>query len=243
MSRSTARPMPELVVVTGMSGAGRSTAADALEDLGWYVVDNLPPALLPDAGRARGPASQGTVPRIAVGRRLRGRAFFNDLAHGAGDAARPAGSRRDVAVPRGLRRGARPPLRASRRPHPLQGDGRVARRHRRASASCSRDLRGDADLVIDTSALNVHELRAAGRRRRSRRRATRRCGRRVVSFGFKYGMPVDADLVAGRAVPAQPALDPRAAPADRPRPRGERLRARPAGRRRVPRPLRRAARD
>ena len=101
-----------------------------------------------------------------------------------------------------------------RRPHPLQGDGRIVDGIA-AERELLRELRGDADLVIDTSSLNVHELRAkmdaqfAGDEE-PELRAT------VMSFGFKYGLPVDADLVVDMPLPAQPALGPGAAPLHRP---------------------------
>lgn len=181
----------ELVVVTGMTGAGRSTAAKELEDLGYFVVDNLPPSLLPDVVRLVD-QSQGTQQRIAVVVDVRSGSFFatlrNLLAQGVGgrrttllflDAAD------DVLVRR---------QEAARRPHPLQASGRLLdglTRERRVLA----DLRGDAGLVIDTTALNVHQLtdrvaEAFGTPETTGLKVT------VISFGFKYGIPVDADFVA-----------------------------------------------
>jgi UPF0042 nucleotide-binding protein len=181
----------ELVVVTGMTGAGRSTAAKELEDLGFYVVDNLPPRLLPDVVRLVDD-SRGREQPIAVVVDVRSGAFFEGLqealAHGS------TGRRTtllyleandDVLVRR---------QEAARRPHPLQEGGRLLdglRRERMVMAG----VRGDADVVIDTSNLNVHELtdrvaEAFGTAKSTSMKAT------VVSFGFKYGIPVDADFVA-----------------------------------------------
>jgi len=181
----------ELVVVTGMTGAGRSTAAKELEDLGYYVVDNLPPRLLPDVVRLVDD-SRGPEQPIAVVVDVRSGAFFEGLrealAHGA------TGRRTtllyleandDVLVRR---------QEAARRPHPLQEGGRLLdglRRERMVMAG----VRGDADIVIDTSNLNVHQLtdkvdEAFGTELSTSLKAT------VVSFGFKYGIPVDADFVA-----------------------------------------------
>jgi UPF0042 nucleotide-binding protein len=182
---------PELVVISGMSGAGRSTAAKVLEDLGWFVVDNLPPSLIPTmvdlAAR-----TQGTVPRIAVVVDVRGRSFFEHL-HEALEHIGSGGlhhrivfleSADDVLVRR---------FENVRRPHPLQGEGRITDGIER-ERELLRELRGEADLVLDTSSRNVHELRAALESAFSGTahptlRAT------VMSFGFKYGLPVDADLV------------------------------------------------
>ena len=183
--------MGELVVVTGMTGAGRSTAAKELEDLGFYVVDNLPPSLLPDVVRLVD-ESLGSGQPMAVVVDVRSGSFFHtlhaNLAQGA--IGRKAtlvflDATDEVLVRR---------QEAARRPHPLQASGRLLdglRRERRVLA----DLRSDADLVIDTSALNVHELTdriaaAFGTEESTRLKVT------VVSFGFKYGIPVDADFMA-----------------------------------------------
>ena len=185
------RHQGELVVVTGMTGAGRSTAAKELEDLGYYVVDNLPPSLLPDVVRLVD-QSQGSEQRMAVVTDVRSGSFFHTL---QAQLAQGATGRRTTLVFLDatdevlVRR-----QEAARRPHPLQGSGRLLdglTREREVLA----DLRSDADLVIDTSALNVHQLTdriadAFGSPDRTGLRVT------VVSFGFKYGIPVDADFLA-----------------------------------------------
>ncbi len=183
--------IPELVIISGMSGAGRSTAAKCLEDLGWFVVDNLPPALIPTMVEL-GARSQGNVARIAVVVDVRGRRFFDNLRESLADLETKHVTRRIVFLESSddalVRR-----FEGVRRPHPLQGDGRIVDGIA-AERELLRELRGDADLVIDTSSLNVHELRAkmdaqfAGEEE-PELRAT------VMSFGFKYGLPVDADLV------------------------------------------------
>lgn len=183
--------IPELVIISGMSGAGRSTAAKCLEDLGWFVVDNLPPALIPTMVDL-GARSQGNVARIAVVVDVRGRGFFDTLREALNGLDAQKVTRRIVFLEASdealVRR-----FESVRRPHPLQGDGRIVDGIE-AERDLLRELRGDADLVIDTSSLNVHELRAkldarfAGEEE-PELRAT------VMSFGYKYGLPVDADHI------------------------------------------------
>jgi RNase adapter protein RapZ len=181
----------DLLLVTGMSGAGKTATGAVLEDLGWFVVDNLPPALLPDLVSTI--KRDGEVTRLAVGVDVRGGAFFGDL-KGAVEALEHGGIRSQVLFLEAnddvlVRR-----FESVRRPHPLQAEGRVLDGivHERALLS---DLRATADFIIDTSFLNVHEL--AGRVRTAFA-DPEAAGLRaiVVSFGYKYGIPVDADLVA-----------------------------------------------
>ena len=184
-------PRGDLVVVTGMTGAGRSTAAKELEDLGFYVVDNLPPSLLPDTVRLVD-QNLGRGQRMAVVVDVRSGSFFHTL---RAQLAQGATGRRttllflDATDEVLVRR-----QEAARRPHPLQGSGRLLDglvRERKVLA----DLRGDADLLIDTTSLNVHQLTeriadAFGSPETTRLKVT------VISFGFKYGIPVDADFLA-----------------------------------------------
>jgi len=183
---------PEIVIITGMSGAGRSTAAKSLEDLDWFVADNLPPAMLVTmldlARRAR-----AEVPRVAAVVDIRSRAFSTDLKSAIADldatGAHPYVVFLEAADETLVRR-----FENVRRPHPLQENGRVidgimAEREQLQS------IRAAADLIIDTSGLNIHELRsrvreAFGNESDTAVRVT------VLSFGFKYGLPVDADMVA-----------------------------------------------
>ncbi|HVE98251.1 MAG TPA: RNase adapter RapZ [Mycobacteriales bacterium] len=191
MSDTTAPEPVDLTIITGLSGAGRSEAAKCLEDLGWFVVDNLPPALLHTMAELVR-RSQGAVSRLAVVVDVRGRAFFPDLRSGLDELDAKAIARRIVFLEASdealVRR-----FEHVRRPHPLQEDGRLVDGISR-ERELLQELRGEADLVIDTSDLNVHELRekvgaALTGPADPHLRAT------VVSFGFKYGLPVDADLV------------------------------------------------
>jgi len=182
---------PDIVIITGMSGAGRSTAAKSLEDLGWFVVDNLPPGLLPTMVDLA-ERSKGAVPKIAAVVDVRSRAFTTDL-----KSAIDGLSARGVALRIVFLEAADETLvrrfDSVRRPHPLQASGRVVDGIA-AERGLLREVRGGADLVLDTSRLNVHELRGRMRDFFGGRSAK---GPRVsiMSFGYKYGLPVDADIV------------------------------------------------
>ena len=181
----------DLVLVTGMSGAGRSTAARALEDMGWFVIDNMPPSLLTSAVdlARRSP----DVQRVGVVVDARGGSFFRELSDAIRDLPREGVGLRIVFLEASdealVRR-----FESSRRPHPLQGGQRILD-GLQAERDLLADLRARADLVIDTSAINVHDLR---RRMEDAFEADvpPRLTCTVMSFGFKYGIPVDADLVA-----------------------------------------------
>ncbi len=178
----------EVVVVTGMSGAGRSTVAHAMEDLGWYVVDNLPPALLSNLCDM----AAKTVTNMAVVIDVRGRQFFDDLNVALSEIGERGIARRilfvDAADDVLIRR-----FESTRRPHPLQGadrivDGITKERDR------LREIRSIADIVIDSSALNIHQLeKKIEELFHSDGSADLRVN--ILSFGYKYGIPVDADLV------------------------------------------------
>ena len=188
----TAVPALDVTIVTGMSGAGRSSAGDVLEDLGFFVIDNLPPALIPKITElARG----GERPdRYALVVDVRSGAFMEDL-----DAAlselRDTGARTrilflDAADETLVRR-----FEASRRPHPLATADRVTDGIAQERALLEQ-LKGQADLVIDTSNLNVHELRDRLRERfGGAEGVSASLQANVVSFGYKHGVPLDVDIV------------------------------------------------
>ena len=182
----------ELVVVTGLSGAGRSTAAHHLEDLGWFVVDNLPPSLIGTmVDLALG--SEGAVEKIVVVTDTRSRPFVGDLETALAQLAARGTKARvlfleadDSALVRRFD--------SVRRPHPLQGDGGLVEGIARERVLL-RETRAAADLVLDTSLLNVYELRTRVGAAFDVQASKAPLQLTLMSFGYKYGLPVDADLV------------------------------------------------
>ena len=178
-----------LLIVTGMSGAGRSTVAHALEDLGWYVVDNLPPALLPELATQ---TNSSEMVSLAVVVDVRGGKFFDELNNSLAKLKSASVPYRllflDASDQALVQR-----FESTRRPHPLQAKDRIVDGIARERAKLE-EIRAQADVVIDSSNLNVHQLEkrtseifAAGML------ASLRIN--VLSFGYKYGIPVDSDLV------------------------------------------------
>jgi UPF0042 nucleotide-binding protein len=182
----------QVVIVTGMSGAGRSTSAHCLEDLGWFVVDNLPPTLIGTmVDLALG--SEGAVTKIAVVTDLRSRPFPGELRMALAELEARGTTTRvlfleasDEALVRRFD--------SVRRPHPMQGVGGLVEGIAR-ERDLLRDERGEADLVLDTSVLNVYELRARVAAAFDETAAAAPLQLTLMSFGYKYGLPVDADLV------------------------------------------------
>jgi UPF0042 nucleotide-binding protein len=190
MGRMTEAGPAEVLVVTGMSGAGKTAVGAVLEDLGWFVVDNLPPTLLPDLVET---VTRDTdLRRLAVGADVRGGVFFREL-RGAMARLREIGLRPHLLFLEASDEALVRRFESVRRPHPLQSGGRVLDGIRRERELVS-SLRADADLVIDTSVLNVHEL--ASRVRTAFSAGQARLSAIIVTFGFKYGLPADADVVA-----------------------------------------------
>ena len=190
--------MGEFVVITGLSGAGRSLAADDLEDLGWFVIDNLPPALVPKVVElAQTPGSQ--VQRVAL---VMGTGHYQDeilptLAWLRSTGARVRvlflGASTDTLVRR---------YESSRRRHPLSGDevgadegtGHLAPAIERERLLLD-PVKSEADVVVDTSELNVHELRRRMRNLFGGAESEPTMQTTLLSFGYKNGLPLDADLV------------------------------------------------
>ncbi|MDQ1646979.1 MAG: RNase adapter protein RapZ [Cryptosporangiaceae bacterium] len=184
------RASTELVIVTGLSGAGRSTVARALENVGFYVVDNLPQSLMVTMAELAF-ESGGAARRTAMILDVRSRAFSTDLTGAVADLRERGFVPRvlfvDASDEELIRR-----FESVRRNHPLQGKGRLADGIA-AERNLLLDARGESDLILDTTLLNVNQLRA---------RVEDLFGGEglalhvtVLSFGFKYGLPADADLV------------------------------------------------
>jgi len=194
-----------VVVITGMSGAGRSTVAHSLEDLGWYVVDNLPPSLLPNLCEM----ATASTSKIAVVIDVRGREFFGTLNTALNEIAERGIARQvlfvDAADDVLVRR-----FESTRRPHPLQGNDRIvdgiAKERDRL-----REVRSVADILIDSSSLNIHQLeQKIAEMFATTSTADLRVN--ILSFGYKYGIPVDADLVMDCRFIANPHWDPELRP-------------------------------
>ncbi|WP_111719997.1 RNase adapter RapZ [Homoserinimonas sp. OAct 916] len=181
----------EVLIITGMSGAGRSTVADSLEDIGWYVVDNLPPQMLKHLVELATRA--GTrIPKLAAVVDVRGRDFFSnlrDIIHALRDGTQLRVVFLEATDDTLVRR-----FEQVRRPHPLQGDGTILDGIAIERTLMS-EVRALGDLIIDTSDLNIHQL-ATMIRETFAAEDTAGLQVTVMSFGFKYGMPTDVDHVA-----------------------------------------------
>src|SRR5438067_562571 len=180
----------DITIVTGMSGAGRSEAANVLEDLGFFVIDNLPPQLITKVAElARG--QQRT--RYALVVDVRSGDFLAALGDALSQLRREGGRARivfldsadDVLVRR---------YEATRRRHPLsEGEG-ITEGIRRERLLLGQ-LKGEADVIVDTTNLNVHQLRDRLRELFADDAAVSRLQTSIVSFGYKHGLPLDVDVV------------------------------------------------
>lgn len=189
---STPPPTSELLVVTGLSGAGRSTAANALEDQGWYVVDNLPPQMMQPLADlvSRTPEA---LPRLAVVIDVRGQTLFQDM-QASLSALEASGVEFSVLFLEADDQTLVARYEHQRRPHPLQAGGRILdgiAAERRLLAA----LKESADVVLDTSSFNVHGLSKAVADLYSADGPTV-LRLTLLSFGFKNGVPADANYVA-----------------------------------------------
>ena len=181
----------DVTVITGMSGAGRATAANVLEDLGFFVIDNLPPALI---GKVAELARGGSSPqRYGFGVDVRTGSFVQDLDDALAE-LRAIGARTRVLFLEASDDALIRRFDASRRPHPLADTDRLLEGIQKERALLE-ELKGRADVVIDTSVVNVHELRdrLVGIFAADAGATTLQVD--LVSFGFKHGLPLDVDLV------------------------------------------------
>jgi UPF0042 nucleotide-binding protein len=185
-------PGLKLVVITGLSGAGKSHALKCFEDVGYFCVDNLPPALLPtfvELCHQQG----GEIKNVALGIDIRERVFFADLT-GILQRVKDLGhsvellflEARDAVLVRRFSE--------SRRPHPLLPELPVLEGVRFEKERLA-EIRAHADRIIDTSNLSVHELRDLLSRHFSKEQAVRRLTISLITFGYKFGVPYDIDLL------------------------------------------------
>jgi UPF0042 nucleotide-binding protein len=180
-----------VLIVTGMSGAGRSTAAHSLEDHGWYVVDNLPPQMLkPLVALSEDPSA--AMPKVAAVMDARGGTLFGDARDVIVELSKDSHVQvmfLDATDEQLVKR-----FEQVRRPHPLQGEGTLLDGIT-AERTLMQEIRERSDLVIDTTGMNIHQLSTAvasvyGEPGEAKLRLT------VMSFGYKYGLPSDVDMVA-----------------------------------------------
>ena len=184
-------PAPDVTLITGLSGAGRSEVAKCLEDLGYFVVDNLPPSLIPKMAELV--EATGGPQRLAIVADARGGKFFGDLAQALQELRKRRIATRTLFLEAAedvlVRRFAE-----TRRKHPLAPEDRRVDGIRK-EREIMEALRGEADLIIDTSELTPQALRERVREVFSRTAPLAAIHVGVVSFGYKYGVPRDADLV------------------------------------------------
>ena len=182
----------EVTVISGLSGAGRSEAAKALEDMGWFVIDNLPPALI-DKMLSLALAPGTEISRLAMVIDARGGTFFSEATRALEKMRRDYSNFRIVFLEASddslVRR-----FDASRRRHPLASDDRVQVGIQRERNLMS-PLRDGADLIIDTSNLSVRELRLKLGAAFESEKQEEGLKTTVISFGYKFGLPLDADIV------------------------------------------------
>src|SRR5438067_7405024 len=184
------RPAGELVVITGMSGSGKASVLKAFEDLGYYCVDNLPVGLIPRFAELVGPSAE--IERTALVVDVREGRQLEELPAIIKSVKRLIPTRMvflEAADSVLLRRYSE-----TRRPHPL-GTNSTVRASLTAERRRLRHIRAIADLVIDTSKFNVHELRAHINELFQKKEKGRNILVSCVSFGFRHGVPDDADLV------------------------------------------------
>jgi UPF0042 nucleotide-binding protein len=201
VTRDPERSGPQVLIITGMSGAGRSQAASVVEDMGWFVVDNLPPAMI-DPLVTLTAKTGNSVDRLAVVIDVRGGEYFSELAESLAHMKEAGIFYRvlflDASDPVLVRR-----FEQVRRPHPLQGGGSVLDGINQERAALA-ETEHRADVVIDTSNMSVHDLSRKIRDALGTETRSDRMRINIIAFGFKYGIPLDADHIADMRFIANP---------------------------------------
>lgn len=182
----------EITIITGLSGAGKSVAIKSMEDLGYFCVDNLPPLLLLKMVEL-GSQSDAGIDHLAVGIDVRGGEFFEDLSESMDELDRGGITYRIVFLEADdetlIKR-----FKESRRSHPIPSQGGITQSIAR-ERELLQTLRGRADIVIDTSGINVHQLREQLMNQYRSEGESITLEMSLVSFGYKFGLPLDADMV------------------------------------------------
>ena len=181
------------IIVTGLSGAGKSEATNALEDMGYFCVDNLPPKLIKKFAEVC-KQSQGSIVKVALVMDIRGGIFFDDLFESLSELSKEQfqyeilflDTSDEVLVKR---------FKEKRRSHPLAPGGRVITGIELERQKL-RDVKDKADVIIDTSKYAIKDLREEmARKFGDKEMPEKQMAITILSFGFKYGIPVDSDLV------------------------------------------------
>lgn len=182
----------EITIITGLSGAGKSVAIKSMEDLGYFCVDNLPPSLFLKMVEL-GSQSEASMEHLAVGIDVRGGEFFEDLSESLDELDRGGVSYRIVFLEADdetlINR-----FKETRRSHPIHAQGGISESIAR-ERGLLQALRGRASIVIDTSKINVHQLREQLMNQYRSETESVLLEISLVSFGYKYGLPLDADMV------------------------------------------------
>ena len=209
-TRDALASAPDVVIITGMSGAGKTEATHTFEDLGYFVIDNLPPALILDVARMSG-INAGVGRHLAVVCDRRGQGLFEDLGDALDELAAHEYSFGMVfldASDEALRRR----YALARRPHPLAREGESTVDAVRRERAYLGTIRERATLVLDTTRMKPKALRAKLRGAFSQLSEQQLMEVRVFSFGFKYGMPEEADLIIDVRFLPNPYWDPEMRP-------------------------------
>lgn len=181
-----------LVLITGLSGAGKSEAIHCFEDLGYFCVDNLPPALIPKFAELCA-QSGGAINRVALVCDIRGGGFFDNLFEALGDLEK-TGFHFEILFLEASDEALVRRFKETRRRHPLAPEGGILEGIKEERRKLEH-LRIRADIIIDTSSLSSRELKEEIIRTLLQEHQSYRIAVTVISFGFKHGIPMDADLV------------------------------------------------